>query len=115
MGFFLFKRLDAGILDRLKDPGVEVGLDSAKGRDQFVEDDIRAVVEAARPTPVKVILEAHYLSDDQITRGCRIAVRAGNQAGLLWMVEDELSAVDGGLAVGQHELRSFGLDTEPLG
>jgi deoxyribose-phosphate aldolase len=26
---------------------------------------------------VKVILEAHYLSDDQIMRGCRIAVRAG--------------------------------------
>ncbi|MGA2621032.1 MAG: deoxyribose-phosphate aldolase [Thermoguttaceae bacterium] len=47
------------------------------GRDQYVEDDIRAVVEAAGGLPVKVILEAHYLSDEQIVRACGIAVRAG--------------------------------------
>ena len=35
------------------------------GRDQYVEDDIRAVVEAAGGMPVKVILEAHYLTDDR--------------------------------------------------
>jgi deoxyribose-phosphate aldolase len=47
------------------------------GRDRYVEDDIRAVVEAASRIPVKVILEAHYLTDDQIVLGSRLAVRAG--------------------------------------
>ncbi len=47
------------------------------GRDQYVEDDIRAVVEAADGLPVKVILEAHHLSDEQIVRACGIAVHGG--------------------------------------
>lgn len=47
------------------------------GRDRYVEDDIRAVVEAADGMPVKVILEAHYLTDEEIVRGCRLAVHAG--------------------------------------
>jgi len=47
------------------------------GRDRYVEDDIRAVVEAAERVPVKVILEAHHLSDEQIVQGSRLAVRAG--------------------------------------
>jgi deoxyribose-phosphate aldolase len=47
------------------------------GRSAYVENDIRAVVEAADRVPVKVILEAHYLSDEQIVEGSRLAVRAG--------------------------------------
>jgi deoxyribose-phosphate aldolase len=47
------------------------------GRDRYVEDDIRGVVDAAAGTPVKVILEAHHLTDEEIVRGSRIAVRAG--------------------------------------
>jgi len=47
------------------------------GRDQYVHDDVRAVVEAAGGVPVKVILEAHYLTDDQIVRGSQLSVRAG--------------------------------------
>ena len=47
------------------------------GRERYVEDDIRAVVETAAGTPVKVILEAHYLTDDQIVRSSQLAVRAG--------------------------------------
>jgi deoxyribose-phosphate aldolase len=47
------------------------------GRDKEVEEDIRAVVTAADGTPVKVILEVHYLSNEQIVRGCRLAVQAG--------------------------------------
>ena len=47
------------------------------GRDRYVEDDIRAVVEAAGETPVKVILEVHHLTDEEIVRGCRLAVAAG--------------------------------------
>jgi deoxyribose-phosphate aldolase len=55
---------------------INVGL-LRSGRDQCVEDDIRGVVQAAEGIPVKVILEAHYLTDEEIIRGSRIAVRAG--------------------------------------
>jgi deoxyribose-phosphate aldolase len=47
------------------------------GRTDYVEDDIRAVVEAAGETPVKVILEAHHLSDAEIMLGSQLAVRGG--------------------------------------
>jgi len=57
------------------------------GQDDYVEEDIRAVVEAAgkaarerglaaRPL-VKVILETCYLSDDEKVRACLLAARAG--------------------------------------
>ena len=42
-----------------------------------LRDDIRAVVEAVKPLPVKVILECHYLSDEQILAGCDLAVEGG--------------------------------------
>lgn len=47
------------------------------GREELVEHDIRSVVEAADPIPVKVILEVHYLTDDQIVRASQLAARAG--------------------------------------
>jgi deoxyribose-phosphate aldolase len=47
------------------------------GEDRYCEDDIRAVVQAAAPVPVKVILEVHYLDRDQIRRACEAAIRAG--------------------------------------
>ncbi|MCP4639342.1 MAG: deoxyribose-phosphate aldolase [bacterium] len=47
------------------------------GRDDAVRDDIRAVVEAAQGTPVKSILECHYLSEDEMRRGAELAVEAG--------------------------------------
>ena len=47
------------------------------GEDRYCEDDIRAVVEAARPVPVKVILEVHHLDRDQMRRACEAAIRAG--------------------------------------
>lgn len=47
------------------------------GRHGDVRDDIRAVVDAAVPTPVKVILETHYLNDDQIRAGAELCVEAG--------------------------------------
>lgn len=43
----------------------------------LVGDDIRAVVEAAEGKPVKVILECHYLTDDQILTGCDLTIQAG--------------------------------------
>jgi deoxyribose-phosphate aldolase len=47
------------------------------GQDGCVVEDIRAVVQAAGPVPVKVILEAHHLSDEEIVRGSQLAVQAG--------------------------------------
>jgi deoxyribose-phosphate aldolase len=39
--------------------------------------DVRSVVEAAGGTPVKVILECHWLSEDEIVRACEWCVEAG--------------------------------------
>lgn len=47
------------------------------GKFDFVEQEIRRVLEAADGTLVKVILECHYLTDDEIKRGSEICVRAG--------------------------------------
>jgi deoxyribose-phosphate aldolase len=41
------------------------------------EADIRLVIEAVRPTPVKVIIEMMVLTPDEITEACKICVRAG--------------------------------------
>ena len=46
------------------------------GQYQHVLDDIKGVVEAADQVPVKVILECHYLSDDEIRRACELCVKA---------------------------------------
>jgi deoxyribose-phosphate aldolase len=46
------------------------------GRYDEVRDDIRAVVEACDGTPLKVILECHYLNDAQILCGCDQVVEA---------------------------------------
>lgn len=45
--------------------------------DTLVESDIRAVVEAANGTLVKVIIETSLLSDEEKVRACEIAVKAG--------------------------------------
>ncbi|HWA98177.1 MAG TPA: deoxyribose-phosphate aldolase [Pirellulales bacterium] len=42
-----------------------------------VRDDIRAVVEAASPKPVKVILETGLLADDEKITACQLAKEAG--------------------------------------
>ncbi|EQC50777.1 deoxyribose-phosphate aldolase [Bacteriovorax sp. DB6_IX] len=47
------------------------------GEDQRVEDDVRAVVEAANGKTVKVILETCLLSDDEITKASKLCVNAG--------------------------------------
>ncbi len=55
---------------------ISVGL-LRSGRLREVGEDIRAVVEAARGVPVKVILECHYLSDEQIRQGCACSEEGG--------------------------------------
>jgi deoxyribose-phosphate aldolase len=46
-------------------------------RFKVVEEDIRAVVEAAQGRLVKVIFETCYLTDEQIISACKISVEAG--------------------------------------
>jgi len=46
-------------------------------RDQDVIKDIRAVVDASRGCPVKVILETCYLTEEEKVRGCRLVMEAG--------------------------------------
>ena len=45
--------------------------------DALVEEDIRAVVEAANGTLVKVIIETSLLNDEEIVRACELSVKAG--------------------------------------
>lgn len=49
------------------------------GEDRYVVEDIRAVAEqaATRDALVKVILETAYLTEEEKTRGCRLAEEAG--------------------------------------
>jgi deoxyribose-phosphate aldolase len=46
------------------------------GQYQRVLDDIKGVVEVAGEVPLKVILECHYLSDDEIRRACELCIKA---------------------------------------
>lgn len=47
------------------------------GRDEYIFNDVKAVVDAALGVPVKVILETCLLSDDQIVNACKICEKAG--------------------------------------
>jgi deoxyribose-phosphate aldolase len=47
------------------------------GELQEVEQDVRAVVETARPLPVKVIIEIMYLTQAEVEQACHICVKTG--------------------------------------
>lgn len=47
------------------------------GNYDYVEEDIRSVVEAAGEVTVKVILETFYLTDDEIKKSCELSINAG--------------------------------------
>lgn len=48
-----------------------------EGKDDYVEADIRAVVEASAPAIVKVIIETCYLNEEEKKRACALALKAG--------------------------------------
>lgn len=59
----------------------------------YVGSEIRAVVEAIAPLPLKVLLEVNLLTDDEIRRGCELAVAAGAsfvKTGSGWVPGDTL-------------------------
>lgn len=47
------------------------------GQEQEVREDIAAVVQAAKPAIVKVILETCYLTEEETVRACGLAKAAG--------------------------------------
>jgi len=47
------------------------------GRSEYVLDDIRSIVEVAGSIPVKVVLECHYLTNEEIRTGCELSLEAG--------------------------------------
>ena len=47
------------------------------GEYRYCEEEIRAVVQTAVDVPVKVILEVHYLSRDQLKKACEVCINAG--------------------------------------
>jgi len=47
------------------------------GEYDLVAQDISAVVTAANGLPVKVIMECHYLTDEELIKGCEIAAGCG--------------------------------------
>ena len=48
-----------------------------EGNDFYVEEDISAVVEAAKPAIVKVIIETCLLTDEEKVRACSLSESAG--------------------------------------
>jgi deoxyribose-phosphate aldolase len=65
-------RMGCGELDMVMNIGM-----LRSGRDTYVLDDIRAIVDVAAGAPVKVILECHYLSEAEIRRACELCIEAG--------------------------------------
>ena len=47
------------------------------GEYRYCEEEIHAVVQTAADVPVKVILEVHYLSRDQLKKACEMCINAG--------------------------------------
>ena len=48
-----------------------------EGRDDYVREEIRAVVESAKPAIVKVIIETCLLTDDEKRKACELSEQAG--------------------------------------
>ena len=66
------------VADGATELDVVINVGAVKDRNwAAVENDITGVVTAARGNLVKVILETSLLSDDEITRACEAAVKAG--------------------------------------
>lgn len=55
-----------------------INISALKDKDyDFVKNDIKAVVDAARPAKVKVIIETCLLTDEEKVKACQLSVEAG--------------------------------------
>lgn len=57
--------------------GGPVGFPGGAHTTDIKVQEVRRMVEAAAPVPAKVILETHYLNEQQIRTLCKIAVEVG--------------------------------------
>jgi len=74
------KMVEAGELIELGCSELDMVINIGKlksGRREYVMEDICSVVGAAAGVPVKVVLECHYLTEDEIRAGCELSIRAG--------------------------------------
>jgi deoxyribose-phosphate aldolase len=69
------KQLVAAGVDEM-DLMMNVGM-LRSGRRSYVLDEVRAVVDAAAPVPVKVIIEVHWLSPEEILEACDVCIEGG--------------------------------------
>ncbi len=47
------------------------------GKYEYVENEIKTIVETAKEIPVKVILEVYHLTDDEIKKACELCINGG--------------------------------------
>ena len=66
------------IIDGAREVDMVVNISKVLSGDyDYVAQELKAVVDAAHPIPAKVILETHYLNEQQIRTVCDLAVEAG--------------------------------------
>lgn len=66
------------ILDGVQEMDLVLNIGKLKsGELQYVENEIKKVREIDNKLPLKVILETHYLTDDEIKKACEICIRTG--------------------------------------
>lgn len=66
------------VADGAQEADMMINVGRLKSNDlAYVRDDIRAVVEAIDPVPLKVILELAHLTDDEIRKGAAIVAESG--------------------------------------
>ena len=84
LGFSTLETKVFEAVDSVRKGATEVDMTMAigpfkSGKYQLVEDEIRAVVEAIPGTLVKVIIETHFLTDDEKKRAAELCVKGGAQ------------------------------------
>ncbi|MFA6988817.1 MAG: deoxyribose-phosphate aldolase [Candidatus Gastranaerophilaceae bacterium] len=88
-----------------------INIGSLKNQDyQTVENDIKAVVDAAMGHPVKVILETDLLTKDEIAEASKICVEAGAK-----FVKTSTGFVNGGVGAKAEDIKLMHKTVTPFG
>ncbi len=66
------------IMDGVQEVDMMMNVGKLRSADyNYVEEEIRAVVDAAGDIEVKVILETSYLTDEEIKKACELSIKGG--------------------------------------
>ena len=72
------KEAELALWDGCRELDMVINVSALKsGRTDYVVDDIRALKDVVGEKTLKVILEVHWLTDDQIKRGCECVAKGG--------------------------------------